>query len=121
MNANAIRAAAFLLGFFAVGIPYWQLEYSEAQLPDALEQPPLLVVALAAFVVRRFTTTSFWNSASVAGVAVPGAVLARVVYEANADPTSHNLWPFEIVIAIGVGLIAAAVGALIGGLLRPAE
>ena len=118
---SAIRAAAFLVAFLAVGIPYWQLEYAHAQLPDALEKPQLLVVALAALVVRRLTALSFWNATSLAGATVLAVVMARVIFETTNDPTSHNLWPLEIVIAIGLGLIAAGVGALLGGLLRPAN
>jgi hypothetical protein len=118
-RTSAIRLGAFLVAFLAVGVPYWRLEYAQVQLPTALEQPQLLAVAIAAFVVRRFTETSVWNSTSIAGVAVPAVVLARVIVETSDDPTSHNLWPFEAVIAIGVGLIAAAVGALLASWRRP--
>ena len=38
------------------------------------------------------------------------AVLGRVAVETTRDPTSHNLWPIEIMIAGGIGLAAAAVG-----------
>ena len=34
----------------------------------------------------------------------------------RADPTAHNLWPLEIVIAALLGLAAALVGALAGSL-----
>src|SRR5688500_11230611 len=32
-------------------------------------------------------------------LSVPVAVLARVVVDAAKDPTSHNLWPLEFIIA----------------------
>jgi ABC-type branched-subunit amino acid transport system permease subunit len=44
-------------------------------------------------------------------------VLARVIVDVVRDPTSHNLWPFEIVIAVLVGAAAAVAGALLGSLL----
>ena len=118
-RTSTIRLAAFVAAFFAIGIPYWQIEYAKVQLPNSLVEPQLLVVVLAALVVRRFTGTSIWNATSLAGVAVPCAVAARVIVEGIKDPTSHNLWPFEIVLAFGVGLIAAAVGALLGSWQRP--
>jgi hypothetical protein len=31
-------------------------------------------------------------------------VAGRIVLDTARDPTSHNLWPFEIVIAGGAGL-----------------
>jgi hypothetical protein len=38
------------------------------------------------------------------------AVLVRVAVETMRDPTSHNLWPFEVVIAGGIGLVGGLVG-----------
>jgi uncharacterized membrane protein YfcA len=38
------------------------------------------------------------------------AVLVRVAVETSRDPTSHNLWPFEVVIAGGIGLTGALLG-----------
>jgi hypothetical protein len=43
--------------------------------------------------------------------------MVRVVRETSVDPTSHNLWPFEIVIASGLGFPAAFAGAVLGWLL----
>jgi drug/metabolite transporter (DMT)-like permease len=65
--------------------------------------------ALAAVLLRR-------------GVGLPavcialGFVLAvggRVAVETTTDPTSHNLWPFEVVIAGGIGLVGALLGVLL--------
>jgi ABC-type branched-subunit amino acid transport system permease subunit len=36
--------------------------------------------------------------------------------EGVQDPTSHNLWPFEFIIAVFVGGGAALAGALIGSI-----
>jgi hypothetical protein len=41
-------------------------------------------------------------------------VMARVVVETFQNPTTHNLWPFELVIASAVGLAVASVGSLAG-------
>jgi hypothetical protein len=48
---------------------------------------------------------------------VPIAVLCKLVWDVVADPTSHNLWPFELAIAVAVGAAAALVGALVGWVL----
>ncbi len=47
-------------------------------------------------------------------------VMARVVVETFQDPTSHNLWSFEVIIASGVGLSVTLAGALLGRLLAVA-
>ena len=44
--------------------------------------------------------------------------MARVVVDTARDPTSHNLWPFEMVIAFALGLAGAVPGALIGSTFR---
>ena len=110
--------SAFVAGLFAVGIPYWQVAYSKVSLPDTLIHSGLLVVVVAAIVVRAIGKCDFVPTLLAAGAAVPGAVMARVVFDALRDPTSHNLWPFELIIAIGVGLLASTGGALAGSLPR---
>ena len=107
----------FLLGFFAVGIPYWSVPYNEVNVPNALMTAGLLVVVLASLLLRAFGVASVWEAALVVGASVPASVLARVNVETAADPTSHNLWPLEIVFAAAVGLPAALAGALIGSLI----
>ncbi|MGH8533668.1 MAG: hypothetical protein ACREV1_13295 [Gammaproteobacteria bacterium] len=42
--------------------------------------------------------------------------MAGVIYDFSFDPTaSHNLWPFEIIIAPVLGFSASLLGALLGG------
>ena len=47
----------------------------------------------------------------------PAAVFARVIYDVARDSTTHNLWPFEIVLALGPGLLAGLAGAIAGALM----
>ena len=39
-----------------------------------------------------------------------------MIVEATKDPTSHNLWPIEVGIALFVGLGSSSVGVLLGSL-----
>ena len=50
--------------------------------------------------------------------AFPAAVALRVAVEVVQDPTDHNLWPFELIIAAIVALGAVLPGLLVGFLLR---
>ena len=51
-----------------------------------------------------------WKLAAAVPTGVVGFVLLRIVADTGADPTSHNLWPFEVLIA---GLASLAItGAL---------
>jgi hypothetical protein len=115
VNVRVALASAFFVVFFAVGVPYWRIPYSQASLPNSLYGWGLVVILVLAAVLRF--KASFVRTFITVGLAVPAMVLARVVAETSRDPTSHNLWPFEIIIAAGVGFSAALAGALLGGLL----
>jgi len=118
MNEKTVWAiAAFSVAFLATGIPYWQIPYAKVSLPSSLYGPALLVVAIAAAALRLGAKASFARALFVAGLAVPAMVMARVQVETSLDPTSHNLWPLEIIIAAAVGLLVSFAGSLIGGLL----
>ena len=106
--------SAFLASFLAMGVPYWLTPYGKLDLPTALLHPGLMVVAFAALCVRAAGTAPFRKAANAAGLAVPAAVMARVVVDGMRDPTSHNLWPFDIVIALVVGYACSLAGALAG-------
>lgn len=116
MNQKTINwsPAAFVVSFLAVGLPYWLIPYSKLNLPDGLIGPGLLVPVLAALMLRAYRGASFWRATNIVGLSVPAAVFARVVVEGVKDPTSHNLWPFEIIIALMMGHACALTGALIG-------
>lgn len=105
---------AFLLSFLAMGVPYWLVPYGTVNLPAALLHPGLMVVALAALCVRAAGAAPVLKAAHAAGLAVPAAVMARVMVDGLRDPTAHNLWPFELVIALGVGYPCSLAGALVG-------
>lgn len=69
----------------------------------------MLVVGVAGVVVPLW---SWWNWRGIwrIAAAVPAAVVLfvvlRIVVETTRDPTSHNLWPFEVVMFSGVALVA---------------
>ena len=109
-------AAAFLAGFFLVGVPYWRIPYNKATFGHVVGGAVLTgIVALVARVVVQARLVVL---VVVVAAAVPFAVFARVVADGMRDPTSHNLWPFEVAIAWVVGFAGAGPGALIGSALR---
>ena len=121
MQPNAVYwlAAAFVVGFFAVGFPYWQIPYANVSLPSTLYGPGLLVVGVLAAAARTFGNARLLAVILVVGAAVPAPILARIVVDTTKDPTSHNLWPFEVIIAAVIGALCSSAGALIGSLLAP--
>lgn len=118
-NRYAVLATAFTVAFFAVGWSYWFIPYQKVSLPDSLYGFGLLAVAASAVASRVVPTIRLWTATWATGASVPCAVMARVIYDVSSDPTSHNLWPFEIVLAAGPGFLLALVGGLLGGWLMP--
>lgn len=109
---------AFVSVFLAVGVPYWLVPYNKT-IPNAVIAIGVTAVVLVAAILA-FRGFKLAKALVVPGLAVPAAAMARVIVEGVLDPTSHNLWPFEIVIAALLGLAAALPGALLGWLLARA-
>lgn len=103
-----------VVSFLAVGLPYWQIPYADVALPNTLVTPALVVVALAAALARAVGRSRFMVCVLAIGAMIPAAVMARVVVDTATDPTSHNLWPFELVLAGFVGAAAATAGTALG-------
>jgi hypothetical protein len=111
--ANSGMGRVTLLAVVAVlvcGVPYWSLPKGSFNLPDALPAASGWIVGFGALlggVLGGRALRAFFVFAAV----LPAVAFVRVVLDVVADPTSHNLWPFELVIAGGVGLLPAAIGA----------
>jgi hypothetical protein len=80
--------------------------------------PLVLLVAFLAGLslgLARFRFAIFCGLALSSAPALATAV--NVLLDTSRDPTSHNLWPFEIVLAAAAGLVPAA-GLLLGWVVR---
>jgi hypothetical protein len=119
MNGPGQRIAqmlAFILGFLVIGLPYWALPYHGLNLPNALLTQGLWVVPCSALLLRSFGFARTGMATLIAGASVPAAVMTRVIVECAQDGTLHNLWPFELVIALFLGFGPAFIAALLGRL-----
>jgi len=73
----------------------------------------LLVLALVLFVGFVFAEVrslarwrSGWRIAALVPLLGVLFVAVRIVFDTRRDPTSHNLWPFEVVVGTAVALAA---------------
>ena len=108
----------FAVGLLLTGVPYWRLPYNANIFADTLLLAGfaglcVVTAVLAASGVARLAQI-FW----VALAAFPTAVAIRVVVETAQDPTDHNLWPFELIVAAVFSLVAVVPGLMIGALAR---
>jgi hypothetical protein len=120
-NSMTLRAAfwliaAFVISFFVVGYPYWQIPYAKVSLPSTLYGTGLLVVGVLAAAARAIGKARLLTVILAVGAAVPAPILARITVDTAKDPTSHNLWPFEFIIAAVIGVLCTTAGALVGSL-----
>lgn len=99
-----------------LGLPYWQIPYNKLSLPNALLTPGLALVFASALLLRLCSISRFWRVTLWIGSTAVLVVVARVVVDGLRNPTSHNLWPLEVMIAAAIGVGAAGVGAVIGSI-----
>ncbi|MEO8039593.1 MAG: hypothetical protein ABI794_12550 [Betaproteobacteria bacterium] len=111
-------AVSFTIALFAVGIPYWQIPYAQVGLPNSICNLGLLITLVAPIWLRGIVRISFLKAVMVVGLAAPTAVILRIIVETSRDPTSHNLWPLEVILTGGVSLAVALAGAVLGCGLR---
>ena len=110
-----ILAASALLG----GLILWPLPYNSHKWELFLYGGWALGVAFVAAVSMLATSLSVRDVTFTACFGPAIANFLRVLYDTTfIDPTSHNLFPFEIALAVILGIPSAAIGSWIGSLLR---
>jgi len=111
--------ATVFLGFLAGGLPLWPVPYYSIDLsnPGFLGQWIIAGIIAGGF-PAALSSLSMHRSAVLLGAGFGMAVLARVLFEIIQDPTTHNLWPFEVAISVAVGLLAGIGGSLLVYLVR---
>lgn len=108
------------IGFIAAGTAYWTITLSEINM---ISSTFLLRWSLAALLTGLLGGLIIRNPPlKVALLSTLGAELAiiiRVVYDGLfVDSTSHNLWPFEVVLAFIIAFPVMLLGAGIAHLLH---
>lgn len=106
--------ATVFLGFLAGGLPLWPVPYDSID----LSSPGFLGLWIVAGTIAggfpaALSTLSMHRTAGLLGSGFGIAVLARALVEMTQDPTTHNLWPFEIAIGVAVGLLSGLIGTLL--------
>ncbi len=113
MPVTVVELIGVALGTLVCGLPY--LFYDAAS-------PPIMVtsvaLATAAAGLALFRPGVRWQIGAGVGVGLLIVFVAQIIGDTNRDPTSHNLAPFEILIALVIGLPPTILGVLLGNFLR---
>lgn len=108
----------FSVALLAAGIPWWTAPYNRFSLSHPLAILGCLALVCIAAWTAGWTPLGLRRGGLTVGGAVPVAVMVRVLVETVKDPTSHNLWPFEVVFAALFGFGLAYAAGLLGLLCR---
>lgn len=111
-------ASGFAAALFLTGVPYWRLPYNADFFADGVLLFGLAGLAVVAALLAASGSARLIRIFWVTLAAFPAAVMIRVIIETAKDPTDHNLWPFELIIAAVVSLFAIVPGLLVGAVLR---
>src|SRR4051812_20902541 len=95
---------AFAVCFVAGGTSCWRGSYLD-YLDRGFSWETLSLPAPAAFFLPWIIGRRIVFSAIVVGRACPAIILTRVVLDGMKDPSSRNLWPFEVAMSFGLGMI----------------
>lgn len=116
---TARRMLVLLVATVAAGAFLWPIPYNDVAMISRSFLITWIGTSTVAGLIGQFLLRK--NVAITATLVALGfccAAMARVIVETIPDPTSHNLWPFEVAIAavvgLGGGLAGATVGLLIG-------
>lgn len=90
----------------AVAAPYWAASEESVRADGIFGEFARVALALflGTFLAGAATETRLWLVMAGMLVATPVAVLGRVAMDTAAVPTSHNLWPLEVVLAFALSV-----------------
>ena len=111
---------ATFAGFGPTAVLFWPLTYTEYLQSNSLILPWVGAIGIASAVVAAFAERAHRSGPGIllltpwVGVGTILATLGRVAFDVRLDPTSHNLWPFEVVMMLVFSLIPGLFGVLVG-------
>ena len=108
---------AFVFCFFVGGAIWWRGSYQD-YLDNRFPWGSLALAAGVALFLSWVIGAGIVASAVAIGSAFPATICARLMLDGMEHPTSHNLWPFEVIMAFGLGMITTFPFAALGALLR---
>lgn len=108
---------AFVLCFLAGGVIWWRGSYPE-YLDGSFHWETVPLLASVALFLSWVIGAGIVASALAPASAFTAVILARVVLDGMENSSNHNLWPFEMAVAFGFGMLMSFPAAALGGLIR---
>lgn len=99
------RLQFFLLLTLASGLPAWLSSYSAYLHNPFIAGFPILLCAIAAGWLSWTTRYSYWSLLGFTFAAHTLAFMGKVTIDCIADPSNHNLLPFEILMYLIIDFV----------------
>jgi len=106
----------FIAAFVGTGLPFWLTPYAQIGEPTRAIAELVVVLPLAAG-LRLTGLAGLLATVTLLPGAMLGANVVRIAIDTGVDPTSHNLWPLELILTLVAGLVAAVAGYVAGMLI----
>jgi len=109
---------AFASVVLAAGIPYWRLSYDQVNRGEFQVMPGAILLGLLTLILVLLAVAPVRRIATMMLACVPVIDAVSIVQHTARDPTSHNLWPLELVFATIAGAAIVIPAVLLGVGLR---
>jgi len=113
IKLTVVELIGVALGTLLCGLPY--VIYGATAPPIGVTSVALAVAATGLALMRPGVR---WQTGGGVGIGLVAVTVVQIIVDYRRDPTSHNLAPFEILIALVIGLPPAILGVLLGNLVR---
>jgi len=111
-------ALAFVAATLVIGVPYWAIPYDKFDLSHVEVLPGAILLSLLTMMLIGKGNAKARTAFLVMSMVAPTVDLIAIVHDTSTDPTTHNLAPFELIIAWLLGAAFVLAGLALGLALR---
>jgi len=111
-------ALAFVAATLAIGVAYWSIPYDQFDASHVEVLPGAILLSLLTMMLIGKGDPKARTAFLVMSMVAPTVDLIAIVHDTSIDPTTHNLAPFELIIAWLIGAAFVLPGLALGLALR---
>lgn len=83
---------AFVAAFLLIGMPFWDIPYSQVSVPNSLVAPGLIGLVALTVILAAFEVASLRRIFVIMSLCLPVVAYARVEVETGRDPMCCARW-----------------------------
>lgn len=106
-----------LVTMVATGITYWPVPYGELNIRDFFITW-IITTGAVTFLFTAIRSLSIVKTVGYAALGLLAAVIIKILIDYIADPSTHGLFYYELLIGLSTGIGGGIIGLLAGRILR---